>query len=205
MTDPIAWTTVVAVLGLLSFFEPCTIATHTLFSARVHAHRRSARHTELFVLWATRSLLVMGLLAAAVLLTSPPAWGETLPSVILAVMGSVYTVSRFVYLPVPHLEFHRLIPGRLHLPVAVRLGLTLPACTLPLFVIVLGMTITLDSYVLAAAGGLLFASLFTAPTVLAALVGLSDGGRRFLNFSAVATSYITAALLYGASAYLLFP
>ncbi len=193
-----------SVLGLLSFFEPCTIATHTLFSVRAHARPKPACCRELFVLWGTRSLLVTGLFAVAVLLTPPPAWGTVLPSVILAVMASIYIVSRFVYLPVPHLEFHRLVPGHLRLSPAVRLGLTLPACTLPLFGIVLGMVITHDSYPLALTGGLLFASLFTAPTALAALTGLSDRGRRFLNFSAVATSYITAVLLYGAAAYLLF-
>ncbi len=192
-----------SVLGLLSFFEPCTIATHTLFSVRAHTRPWPACCRELFVLWLTRSLLVTSLLTVAVLLTSPPAWGGLLPSVILAVMASVYIVSRFVYLPVPHLEFHRLLPGSARLPAAVRLGLTLPACTLPLFVIVLGMAATLDSYALAAAGGVLFASLFTVPTALAALTGLSDGGRRFLNGAARATPYATAGLLYGAAVNLL--
>lgn len=190
-------------LGLLSFFEPCTIATHTLFSARAHAHPWSACRHELFVLWLTRSLLVTGLLAVAVLLSPPPKWGEVLPSVILAVMASVYIVSRFVYVPVPHLEFHRLVPGRVRLSAAVRLGLTLPACTLPLFVIVLGMVVTLDSFALALAGGLLFASLFTLPTAVVAVTGLSVSGQRFLKASALATSYITAGLLYAAAVYLL--
>ncbi len=192
-----------SVLGLLSFFEPCTIATHTLFSARVHARTRPACCRELIVLWLTRSLLVTGLLVVAVLLTPPPVWGDTLPGVILAVMASVYIVSRFVYLPVPHLEFHRLVPGTLRLPAAVRLGLTLPACTLPLFVVVLGMVITLDSFALALAGGLLFASLFTLPTAVVAVTGLSAAGQRFLKASALATSYVTAGLLYAAAAYLL--
>ncbi len=192
-----------SVLGLLSFFEPCTIATHTLFSARVHARTRPACCRELIVLWITRSLLVTGLQVVAVLLTPPPVWGDTLPGVILAVMASVYIVSRFVYLPVPHLEFHRLVPGGLRLPAAVRLGLTLPACTLPLFVIVLGMVITLDSLALALAGGLLFATLFTVPTVATAFVGLSESGRRFLNGAARATPYVTAGLLYSAAVYLL--
>lgn len=44
-----------AALGLLSFFEPCTIATHTLFSARAHADLRAARHGALLGLWITRS------------------------------------------------------------------------------------------------------------------------------------------------------
>ncbi|MEK7815573.1 MAG: hypothetical protein AAB294_01990 [Pseudomonadota bacterium] len=192
-----------SVLGLLSFFEPCTIATHTLFSARAHARPWPACCRELFVLWVTRNLLVTGLLAVAVLLIPPVKWGEVLPSVILAVMASVYIVSRFAYVPVPHLEFHRLVPGGLRLPAAVRLGLTLPACTLPLFVIVLGMAITLDSYALALAGGLLFANLFTLPTVVVAVTGLSVGGQHFLKASALVTSYLTAGLLYAAAVYLL--
>lgn len=192
-----------SVLGLLAFFEPCTIATHTLFSVRAHARPWLVCRRELFVLWFTRSLLVAGLLAVAVLLTPSPAWGAVLPSVILAVMASVYIVSRFVYLPVPHLKFHRLLPDGVRLPSAVRLGLTLPACTLPLFAIVLGMAITLDSYALAVTGGLLFASLFTLPTAVAAVVGLSAAGRRFLKASALATSYLTAGLLYAAAVYLL--
>ena len=194
---------VASVLGFLSFFEPCTIATHTLFSVRAHARPWPACCRELFVLWFTRSLLVTGLLAVAVLLTPPPVWGAVLPSVILATMASVYIVSRFVYLPVPHLEFHRLLPDGDRLPAAVQLGLTLPACTLPLFVVVFGMAITLDSYALAAAGGLLFASLFTLPTAVAAVTGLSVAGQRFLKASALATSYLTAGLLYAAAIYLL--
>lgn len=192
-----------SVLGLLSFFEPCTIATHTLFSARAHARARPACCRELAALWLTRCLLVTGLLTVAVLLTPPPAWGGVLPSVILAVIASVYVVSRFAYVPVPHLEFHRLLPDGPRLPAAVRLGLTLPACTLPLFVIVLGMAITLDSYTLAILGGLLFATLFTLPTAIAAAVGLSAAGQRFLKVSALATSYVTAGLLYAAAVYLL--
>ena len=203
MTAPILLVTA-SVLGLLSFFEPCTIATHTLFSARAHARTAPACCRELIVLWLTRSLLVVGLLVVAVVLTTPPDWGAALPSIILAVMASVYIVSRFVYIPVPHLAFHKILPGGARLPQAVQLGLTLPACTLPLFVIVLGLSVTLDSYPLAVAGGLLFAGLFTLPTAVTVVTGLSAAGQRFLKASAFATPYITGVLLYGAAAYLLF-
>ena len=104
----------------------------------------------------------------------------------------------------PHLEFHKLIPDSARLPQAIQLGLTLPACTLPLFIIVLGITITLDSYALAVMGGLLFAGLFTLPTAVTSVTGLSEVGQRFLKISALATPYITAALMVGAAIYLLF-
>ena len=201
-----AWTLVLvaAVLGALSFLEPCTIATHTLFSARSHARAWPYCCRELLLLWLTRSLRAGGLLLLTVAASTPPHWGGYFPSVILAGMATLYVVSRFLYIPVPHLEFHRLVPGGVRLPQAAQLGLTLPACTLPLFVIVLGLTITLDSYPLAVIGGLLFASLFTLPTAVTSVTGLSVAGQRFLKASATATPYITGVLLYGAAAYLLF-
>ncbi len=201
-----AWTLVLAaaVLGALSFFEPCTIATHTLFSVRAHARPWPGGCRELLTLWATRSLLAIGLLLLALAMTAPPAWGTYVPSVILTVMATVYIVSRFQYIPVPHLEFHKLIPGSARLPHAVQLGLTLPACTLPLFIIVLGVTITLDSPALAVVGGLAFAGLFTLPTTVTSVTGLSEAGQRFLKISALTTPYITAVLLYGVAVYLLF-
>lgn len=194
--------TAAGLLGALSFFEPCTIATHTLFSARSHGESRRRCCTGLIALWVSRSMLAVGLLVLAVFAISPPRWGTVVPSVALAVMASVYLVSRFLYIPVPHLEFHKLLPGGERLPHAVQLGLTLPACTLPLFVIILALAVTVDSLTVATIAGLLFASLFTLPTAIAAMTGLSASGRHFLHVSAVATPFITAVLLFGAAIYL---
>lgn len=200
-----------SVLGALAFFEPCTIATHTLFSVRAHAQRRSACCQGLFMLWGARSALSVGLLMLAVSLIDAPHWNSVVPGVMLAAMASVYLASRFFYIPVPHLAFykllpqkllpHKLLPGGERLPQALQLGLTLPACTLPLFAIVAALVVTLDSMRIAVLAGLLFASLFTLPTAIAAVTGFSARGRRFLQFSAVATPFITAALLYGAALY----
>ena len=192
-----------AVLGLLAFFEPCTIATHTLFA--VHAHRapRGQCCRGLLAVWAARALALAALLAGAVAALPRPEWGPWLPSVALAVMATVYVVSRYAYLPVPHLELWRLLPGGARLPEAVRLGLTLPACTIPLFVIVLGWALTVDSVALAALAGLLFATAFAAPMAVAALRGIHEDGRDLLERAAVTTPWITAALLYGAALWLL--
>lgn len=190
-----------SVLGALAFFEPCTIATHTLFSVRAHAQRRSACCQGLFMLWGARSALSVGLLTLAVSSTDAPRWNGVVPGVVLAAMASVYLASRFFYIPVPHLAFYRLLPRGERLPQAVQLGLTLPACTLPLFAIVAALVATLDSMRIAVLAGLLFATLFTVPTAITVVTGLSARGRRLLQFSAVATPFITAALLYGAALY----
>ncbi len=194
------------ILGLLAFFEPCTIATHTLYSVKVNqTHDKNICCRSLFGIWLSRSLLLIALFVIVVTLTEPPNWGKTLPSIILSVMALIYLVSRFIYIPVPHLEFYKLLPGYKRLPYSMQLGLTLPACTLPLIVIVAGMSMTLDSVAFAALAGLLFSSLFTAPMVIASAKGLNDNSLELLNRAAKGSPYLTAVLLFGLALYLLVP
>jgi len=196
-----------ATLGLLAFFEPCTIATHTLYSAKVNHAGNSKKSCckNLFTVWLSRSLLLIVILASAVMLTTPPVWSVTLPSIILSLMAIIYLVSRFVYLPVPHLAFYKLLPGSDRLPHAIKLGLTLPACTLPLVIVITGMSITVDSISFAALAGLMFATLFTAPMVVASVRGLDDSGLEILNRAAKGSPYLTAVLLFGLALLLLVP
>lgn len=192
-------------LGTLAFFEPCTIATHTLFSARLHKDPHVGCCRGLLAVWLSRSALMSGLLVLAVTLTTPPHWGPYLPSVILATMASVYLLSRTTYLPIPHLEFFRLLPRGSMLPHAIQLGLTLPACTVALFVIIAGIAVTVDSLWLAAIAGVLFAGLFTLPMAIASRRGLHSNARQLLSKSAQASTTLTAVLLYGAALVLLMP
>ena len=194
-----------ALLGGLAFFEPCTIATHTLFSARAHSQPRAGCCRKLLAVWLARSVLCVVLLVSAVAIMPAPDWGPWLPSIILSVMAMLYLVSRFTYIPVSHLEFFRLLPGGRSLPFAVQLGLTLPACTIPLFMIVAGLAVTVDSPGFAALSGLLFATLFTAPMVITSFKGVHADGRELLNRAARGSPYLTAVLLFGAALYLLIP
>ena len=194
-----------AVLGGLAFFEPCTIATHTLFSVCVHNQPRGRCYQSLLTVWLLRSLLSVVLLVTVVAAVPVPDWGPYLPSMILAVMAGIYILSRYTYLPVPHLTFFSLLPGGRSFPFAVQLGLTLPACTIPLFVVVAGLAVSVDSIAFAALAGLLFATLFTAPMLVASFTGLQAGGRELLNRAATASPWLTAILLLGAALYLLIP
>ena len=195
-----------AILGFLAFFEPCTIATHTLFSVRTHQEKEQKSCCQsLLTIWLTRSVLMALLFSLAVLLIDSPQWGNYMPSMILSAMAILYVVSRFMYIPVPHLEFFRVVPGGNRLPVAMRLGLTLPACTLPLVIVVAGMAVTAGSISMAILSGLLFSSLFTLPMVLASYKGVNDDARQFLNRAAKGSPYLTAILLLGAALYFLIP
>ena len=193
-------------LGLLAFFEPCTIATHTLFSVRAHqSTNKQSCCQSLLAVWLSRTILVVGIFTFSVLLTDAPEWGPYTPSIILSVMAVLYVVSRFMYIPVPHLEFFKLLPGGKKLPFSLQLGLTLPACTLPLVVVTVGMAITADSVSMAMLAGVLFATFFTMPMVIASYKGVHEDARRFLNRTAKGSPYLTAVLLFGTALYLLVP
>jgi cytochrome c-type biogenesis protein len=188
------------VLGALSFYEPCTIATHTLFAARAHAAPVGERRRALVGLVASRCALLAALLGLAAVL-GPVGVSASVAVVALGAIGAVYLVTRRVYLPVPHVEVYRLVPGRERLPEGVRLGLTLPACTLPLVAITAALAAVSAKPAVAAAAGALFGAAFSAPTIWHALTGLDPSRRAFLSKAAATTPYLTTALLWGGAAW----
>lgn len=194
-----------ATLGALAFFEPCTIATHTLFAVRAHDKSPVCRLLDLFTIWSVRTLLLAFLFVLATQLIGVIEINVSTASIVLVVMASVYLISRKIYIPVPHLEFFRLIPFSSKLSDAVRLGLTAPACTLPLLVILLVLVVSVNSLVLAIISALLFSTLFSLPIFVAATTGINESGRDFLAKAASGAPYLTAVLLFAAAAYLLFP
>jgi len=192
-------------LGLLAFFEPCSIATHTLFSAKASKENKKNCCWSLLGVWLSRSILMVVLLVSTVLLTPVPQWNNTAPSIILSIMAGVYLLSRLIYIPLPHLDFFKLLPGNKHLPYSIKLGLSLPACTLPLIIVIAGMSITLNSPGVAAISGVLFSSLFTLPMAFASYRGLNKNTLDLLSQAASRSSYLTAILLLALALYLLLP
>jgi len=194
-----------AVLGLLAFFEPCTIATHTLFIVRLHTQRPAQRLRQLFMVWLTRLLMISGLLLVIVAIIPTPQWGPLLPSLILVMMAVLYLISRWIYLPIPHLALHRLLPNGNNLATGLQLGLTLPACTLPLFVIIAGLALINNSFLYTVLAGVLFATAFTLPMMITASTGISISGRQFLQRATTAAPYVTAVSLFSAALFLILP
>ncbi len=192
-------------LGLLAFFEPCTIATHTLFSAKASQTDKKDCCQSLLSVWISRSILLISLFVVAILLTTPPQWSATTPSIILSILAGIYLLSRFFYIPVPHLQFYKILPGHQRLAYSMQLGLSLPACTLPLVIIVAGMSVTLHSIVFAAVAGVLFSSLFTLPMAILSYMGMNKSALQFLDRAAKASPYLTAMLLLSLAVFLLLP
>ncbi len=196
-----------AVLGLLAFFEPCTIATHTLFAVRTHHGTARQRWLALLQLLLSRTVLLATLFGVA-------SWvglseiTQYQALVMLLVMGSIYLLTRKIYLPVPHLEFFRLLPSHLlpsyaSLSQGLKLGLTLPACTLPLVAVVGVLAALTQQPATALLAGVIFAAMFSLPTLWVSVRGLDAAQRSFLGKAASVSPYITALLLWGAALNLL--
>lgn len=190
---------VAATLGLLAFFEPCTIATHTLFAARSSQLAATQRYKALAQLLLSRSVLLAGLFTVAATV-GVDALSPTHASAILGVIGAVYVVTRRFYLPVPHLEFFRLIPEGTHLSDGLKLGLTLPACTLPLVAVVGAIAAVGQRADIAALAGLVFSAMFSLVTIWDSMRGLRQPHLVFLGKAATASPYVTALALWGGAA-----
>lgn len=185
-----------AVLGFLAFFEPCTIATHTLFAVR--ASRDSVKHRLLALvqLMLSRTLLLVTLFSSAAAIGLAELASRT-AFLMLGVIGSIYLITRKIYLPVPHLEFYHLIPRHDGLSQGFKLGLTLPSCTLPLVLIVGILSALTQRPAIAVLAGLVFAIMFTLPTLWDSTHELNAAHRTFLSKAANMTPYITTLLVWG--------
>ena len=187
-----------AVLGFLSFFEPCTIATHTLFAVRANHDSVKRRWLALAQLTLSRILLLVGLFSTAAVIGLAEL-SANVAMLILSVIGLIYLITRKIYLPVPHLEFFRLLPRHDGLSQGFKLGLTLPACTLPLVVIVAILSALTQRLGVAVFAGFVFAVMFTLPTLWDSTHALNAAHRAWLSKAANLSPYVTALLLWGSA------
>ncbi|MDA8258126.1 MAG: hypothetical protein M0Z99_21305 [Betaproteobacteria bacterium] len=183
-------------LGFLAFFEPCTIATHTIFAVRAGRDTTRQRWSALAQLLLSRTALLATIFGIAAWLGLKD-FSPRAAIAVLSAMAAIYLISRWIYLPVPHIEFFRLIPRHGRLAQGLRLGLTLPACTLPLVAVVGIMSALTRQPELAILAGLAFAGMFSLPTVWDSTHGFAAGHRAFLSKAAAISPYITALLLLG--------
>ena len=184
-----------AVLGFLSFFEPCTIAAHTLFAVRANHDSAKLRWLALVQLTLSRTLLLVVVFSIAAMIGLAELSAK-MATLMLSVIGLIYLITRKIYLPVPHLEFYRLIPRHDNLPQGFKLGLTLPACTLPLVVIVGTLSALTQQPGVAVLAGLVFAVMFTLPTLWDSTHELNAAHRAFLSKAANLSPYLTTLLLW---------
>ena len=177
------------------FSSPAPCATHSLFALRASRDTARNRRLTLVLLVAARTALLAAIFGTA-------AWAglnQLSAGAAMAMLGgtgALYLASRKIYLPVPHFEFFRVLPGHARLAPGLKLGLTLPACTLPLVAVVGVMSALSRRPDLAILAGFLFAGMFSLPTLWDSARGFDAPHRAFLGKAATASPYITALLLW---------
>ena len=182
-------------LGFLSFFEPCTIATHSLFALRASRDTPRNRRRALAQLVASRTALLAAIFGIAAWIGLDE-FSAIFAMTMLGVIGTIYLVSRKTYLPVPHIEFFRVLPGHARLAQGLKLGLTLPACTLPLVAVTGVISALTQRPGMAILAGCVFAVMFSLPTLWDSVRGFDTPHRAFLSKAATTIPYITALLLW---------
>jgi len=183
-----------AIIGLLGFFEPCTIATHTLFGIRTHQDKSKAGIINIILLIITRTLLYILLLTITLPLFNKIRWQIISPEIIFIFLSAIYLISRYSYIPIPHINFAALLPKNLKQKDSIRLGLTLPACTIPLFIVVLGLSLTVHKTYFSILLGITYSFMFTLPTVITFIKGTSLKTRKFFIAAAKITPFVTSGL-----------
>lgn len=195
--------TISALLGLAAYFEPCTVATHSLFSESLKRSSPANRRRSLFLFLITRFSWISLLFISVVTLFAMPEPGQFFFPSVLAGLGALYLTTSFVYVPVPHLALYKIIPGNNKLAYHVKLGLTLPACTIPLFMLTLILVIYHDNITDAMLAAIFFTGFFSLPTFYFAFKGIGAARAKFLDILARGMTVTTSLFLFMASVYLL--
>ena len=187
------------VLGALAFFEPCAIASNVLFTQYVQRISRRQRFGQLGRMVLAR----IGLLAALGLAVSAFARARGLPCRRCSSRSRTASSASSSSQPL------RLHPRAAHqvlrdcsraegrLTEGTKIGLTLPACTIPLAGALLMALAGTASPILGAITMSLFAVFFSVPAFIYSFRPATPRTLRFLDRSARATPYLTGGVVRG--------
>ncbi len=163
------------VLGLLGFFEPCTMGAHLLFLDTLVRNART-RILNATMIFAMTRMTVMGLFGALI-----AALGQTLIGVqtsLWLVFGLIYLAIGLVYLTGlwrPVGRSIRLAPAawtttRNPAVLGLVFGLNIPACAAPILFAIIGLSASTGTAVAGLAMMTVFGLFLSAPLILLALM-----------------------------------
>lgn len=188
--------------GLLGFVEPCSIGANIIFLGYLQA-RNAGKVLEAVKFTITRGLF-LGLIGVLVGVVGQPMRTGTysyslllgVGYVVLGILGLWWSARGTGFVP---LDLGRYLPKEGALPLGVIFGLTAPACSLPLFLALLGLGIMEGAWV----GFLslfLFGLALSAPLVLIARSQKAEEILQSLGRNATKVPYLAALVLISVGA-----
>jgi cytochrome c-type biogenesis protein len=183
--------------GLLGFVEPCSIGANIIFLGYLQA-RKAGKVSETIKFTITRALFLglVGLLVGVVgqpMRTGTYSYSLLLGGayVVLGLLGLWWSARGTGFAP---LDLGRYLPKEGAFPLGVVFGLTAPACSLPLFLALLGLGVTEGAWV----GFLslfLFGLALSVPLVLIAHSAKAEEILRSLGRKATKVPYLAGLVL----------
>ncbi len=183
--------------GLLGFVEPCSIGANIIFLGYLQA-RKAGKILEAIKFTITRALFlgIIGLLVGVV--GQPMRTGTYSYSLVLGVgyvlLGILGLWWGYMGTGLLSLDLGRFLPREGAFPLGVIFGLTAPACSLPLFLALLGLG-TLEGAWVGFVSLFLFGLALSAPLVLIARSKKAEEILRSLGEKAAKVPYIAGLVL----------
>jgi len=195
--------TLAMILGLVSFLEPCSIATYTLNSARLHKGQTKEKLLGLSQMLIIKSLLLIAIFNLLVYILKETNIPSLVFIIALLVFASMFILSKFIYFYIPHLEFFRCLPKHQNLSQSLKLSLSIPACNIPMILLMSFLLINAHSYLVATLAAILFTFFYTLPTLYFITRGFSPKIRTFFGSLGGVMPTLTAIFFVFIALYLL--
>lgn len=172
-----------ALLGLLAFLEPCTIATYSMNSARIYKLSNAKKTQNIFYLLFIKSLILAGIfLAITSLFSEVPLF---FIGSVLVVFSIMYILGQKIYFHIPHIDIYRLLPNSKYFSQTLKLSLSIPACNIPIVILLSFVLINAHSYEIVIYSAIIYTFFYTLPTIYLVFKGFTDKSKLF--FSALGT------------------
>jgi cytochrome c-type biogenesis protein len=187
-------------LGLLAFLEPCTIATYSINSARIHKLDDKEQAKNIFQLLFFKSILLMIIFSAVTYLFSEVS--TLFIGSVLILFSILFIVGQKVYFHIPHIDLYKLMPHSQKLSQTLKLSLSIPACNIPIIILLSLVLINAHSYPLAIISAIIYTFFYTLPTIYLIVVGFKTKTKElFSNLGTFMPSF-TAFIFFIVALYL---
>jgi cytochrome c-type biogenesis protein len=185
--------------GLLGFIEPCSLGINSIFLARIHRFTKLHRIRE-SLLFAFVRAFVLSLLGLGVAFVGTKVFTfQTFYFVILgafyAMLGGAYIYTQYKKIYIPSLDFSRFAKKRNIFTLSVLFGLVIPACAIPLLLVLLGNAFAVDSLFQGFISLFIFGLGLSFPLVLFSFSNKSSNILKWISEKSSRVPYITGGLL----------
>lgn len=185
-------------LGLLGFIEPCSLGINGIFLARIQSLDKLTRikETLLFTLVRALVLSLLGLTAAFVgkKLFTFQSYYFIILGIFYALMGFAYIYTKNKNMILPSLNFSKLANKNI-LSLGIIFGLVIPACAIPLLLVLIGKSLLLGDLLKGFISLFLFGVGLSTPLFLISFSEKSTKIIKWLSNKAIKTHYIAGVFL----------